>query len=637
VRGHDRGGRDGGADRRGRGLAAPAIPEIADFLRAHPPFDALDHDDVERVAAAAEVEFHRAGATIFTQGAEPIDHLRVVRSGTVELVHDGRVLDLLGTGELFGQASMLSGLPVGFTARAQENVLCYRIPADAARGPLGRPQALGFLARSLLASTSIREAAEDAAAQPADQPVASLLRTPLVLCGPETSIREAALRMTGAGATSLVVDLGDDGLGITTDRDLRTRVVGAGLPYDAPVARAMSAPAYTVQADRLGGEVLLDMLDRGIRHFPVVSATGEVLGVIEDSDLVAVETRSSFHLRASIGRAASPDEVAAAARGLRPTLVALRRARIAPEHIAAVCSVVIDALTRRLLALAVEAEGEPAAPFTWLALGSVARREATPSADMDTAVAWRGGDRDPAIANYVHRVAVRVDDGLAACGFHPDANGASASRRLFARSLDSWQRAARSWLADPTQEKALILVSVAVDSRPVWGLHVGAAISEAFRTAPQHRQLLRLLARFALFYRPPTGFLRGLVVEHSGEHRGQLDLKHGGMVPIVGLARWAGMAAGVTCASTTERLRLAAEAGTLSATDARTLTEALELVLGLRLEYQLAQIEAGGEPDDHVDPATLSPLTRSYLKEAFRAVASVQRRVAADLAVGVRA
>ena len=58
-----------------------------------------------------------------------------------------------------------------------------------------------------------------------------------------------------------------------------------------------------------------------------------------------------------------------------------------------------------------------------------------------------------------------------------------------------------------------------VDSRPVWGIHTGTPVSDAFRTARKHRGLLRQLARMALFHRPPTGFLRGLVVEHSGEHR----------------------------------------------------------------------------------------------------------------------
>ena len=50
-----------------------------------------------------------------------------------------------------------------------------------------------------------------------------------MLCSPDTSIREAAREMADVGATSVVVDLGDDGLGIVTDRDLRSRVVAAGV------------------------------------------------------------------------------------------------------------------------------------------------------------------------------------------------------------------------------------------------------------------------------------------------------------------------------------------------------------------------------------------------------------------------
>src|SRR5439155_13093141 len=132
----------------------------------------------------------------------------------------------------------------------------------------------------------------------------------------------------------------------------------------------------------------------------------------------------------------------------------------------------------------------------------------------------------------------RVASGVAQCRFRPDARGASASNLGFVRSVESWQRAAQSWIADPTQEQALILTSVLVDSRPVWGVHTGTPVADTFRLAPQSAELLRMLARFALTHRPPTGFLRGLVVEHGGEHRGRLGLKHGGMIPIVALARW---------------------------------------------------------------------------------------------------
>jgi CBS domain-containing protein len=619
--------------------SAPATPsDVADFLCAHPPFDALERADVERAAASAEVEFFLAGATIFAQDARPIEHLRVVRTGAVEIVLEDRVLDLLAAGELFGHASMLSGLPPGFTARAQEDTLCYRIPAEVARSVLARPESVGFVARSLLelhARLPASIAPNRPAPDPVNQPVAALIRDPPLLCSPATTIREAATQMAAAATTSIVVEL-EGSLGIVTDRDLRTRVVAAGVSYEAPVSAVMSAPAYTVEPDRLGGDVLLEMLDRGVRHFPVVTPGREVIGVVEAVDLQAVETLSSFYLRRAITRAGSVAELARAAQGMRPAVIALYDARVAASSVAAIYSVVLDALTRRLIELALAGAGEPPAEFSWLALGSQARREATPGSDADSAIVWYGDVPEELVRPYLHALAREVVKGLEACGIRCDSHGATASDVLFVRSLESWRRVALDWIERPTREQALILVSVLVDSRPVWGVHSGAPVSDTFRAASSRPELLRLLARFALSHRPPTGFLRGLVVEHDGEHRGRLDLKRGGLLPVVDLARWAGMAAGVTSASTLERLRAAGDAGTLPAADVHTLEDAFELFGELRMEHQVGQLRAGLEPNDHLNPDELSALTRSYLKEAFRAVASVQRRVAAELSLGVR-
>ena len=164
-----------------------------------------------RVAAAAELEHHPAGTTIFSQGAEPVSHLRVVRSGAVELVLDGRTLDLLGVGELFGQTSMLSGLPTGFTARAHEQTTCLRIPVDVARATLGRPEALRYLSRSLLDRGRLAPARSRPSTR--DQPVEALVRRALVVVAPDTTIREAAQQMSAAGATCDVATAAGRGSG----------------------------------------------------------------------------------------------------------------------------------------------------------------------------------------------------------------------------------------------------------------------------------------------------------------------------------------------------------------------------------------------------------------------------------------
>jgi CBS domain-containing protein len=621
----------------GRGASPETASDIARFLGAHPPFDALDRADVERVAAVAEREFLPTGTTVFSEGDGPVAHLRVIRSGAVEIVCGGRLLDLLGEGELFGHASMLSGLPPGFEARAMEDTVCYRIGAEAAQRLLAGPAGLRFVARSLLEPpTELHELAREPSRNLADQPVSALVRGEPVVCGPQTTIRQAAERMTEARQTSVVVDLGEDGWGILTDRDLRSRVIAAGRSGEEPVTAAMSAPAFTCAPDRAAGDVLLEMLDRGFRHFPVVSGRGTVLGVVEDVDLVAVRTRSSFYLRERIALARSVSELVLVAGELAPMVTALHEAHVEAANVMAVYAVVVDALTRRMLELEVARQPDPEVEFAWLALGSQARREALPSSDVDSAIVWFGAEQSDRIRDRLLAISQPVVAGIERCGLQIDSNGVNASAAPFVRSVDSWQEVARSWIHEPTQEKALILASVLVDSRPVWGVHTGNPVSETFRLAPTNPQMLRLQARFALARRPPTGFFRGLVVEHTGEHRGRLDLKHGGVLPIVALARWGAMVTGVTSASTAERLRAAAAAGTLSDTDAHTLLDAFELINNLRLDHQVQQLRAGEPPDDHVSPGELSPLMRTHLKEAFRAVTSIQRQVASDLQVGVR-
>ena len=133
-----------------RGYYDRDVHEIAEFLRRHAPFDALSEEEADALAASVEIEFFAAGATIRPQDGSPGASVRVVRTGAVELVARDTVLDLLGEGDLFGHASMLSGLPSEFAARAHEDTLVYRIPAEAAEPVLARPSGVRYVARSLV-------------------------------------------------------------------------------------------------------------------------------------------------------------------------------------------------------------------------------------------------------------------------------------------------------------------------------------------------------------------------------------------------------------------------------------------------------------------------------------------------------
>ena len=55
------------------------------------------------------------------------------------------------------------------------------------------------------------------------------------------------------------------------------------------------------------------------------------------------------------------------------------------------------------------------------------------------------------------------------------------------------------------------------------------------------------------------------------------------------------------------------------------------------MEHQVEQLRARAQaPDNLIEPESLAPITRTALKEAFRAVARVQRGVGLELGFAAR-
>jgi CBS domain-containing protein len=562
----------------------------------------------------------------------------------VELLDRGTPVDLLGEGEMFGHPSVLSGLPSKFEARAHEDTLTYSLAAEDVIPLLGRPSSLRFLTRSLL-SRGGRSLGEISPPSPevAQQAAAALVRRSPVICPADTTLREAARMMDAHDVSSVLVKLEDGEFGIVTDSDLRSEVVAGRHSPDDPVTAAMSAPVVGVTTDQSGADVMLTMLDHDTRHVPVFSARGEVLGVIVAIDLIAAETRSPFVLRRAIAKARNKKELSEAAGRMNSTVVALHRAELAPAQISEVISAVADALIVRMIELAIETEGPPPAEFNWMSLGSHGRREPVPSSDVDSGMAWRDvPDADPLsqagrslastkTGEYMRGIAASVADCVRVIGWRLDPHGVTASGAFSASSIEDWEGSIERWLAHPSDERVLIAVSILLDGRVVYGPERGLDVKQLLFETGDRSTLERWMLRLALAAKPPTGFRHDIVVEGSGEQKGTFDIKHGGQLPIVDLARYAALKAEVRITPTLERLRAAAGEGVLKETEARVLEEAYDLFTALRLEHQVAQLEGGREPDDRIDPKQLDPLTRRYLRDAFREVAAVQRGLAGEL------
>lgn len=584
------------------------------FLRAHPPFDTLEAAGLRAVGESLEVVYLPRGTSVLHKDGTPSTHLFVIRKGSVSLMRDGQVVQLLEEGDCFGFPSLIARAAPTADVVAAEDTLCYRLPGkvfDALMADRG-------FADFFLADLSQRVRSAAAARPPAlasdlATPLARVARRPALLATEGESVRDAACRMTEAAVSSLViVDPAGAALGIVTDKDLRARVVAAGLDAATPLARVMTRGVRTLPSTATLFDALVFMLERDLKHVPV-EEEGRVAGMVTSGDLVRLRTHDPLKLLHALQRGVPPGY----GRELTAMIDALAAGGLDAPGIARVVSRLNDALVGQLIRRARDELGRPPCEFAWIVFGSEGRMEQLLSTDQDNALVYETASEEAAV--YFARLAEHVVGGLIEAGFPPCPGGYMATR--WTRSLAELEGLFAGWLAR-ADGKALLEAASFFDFRAVAGELRLDALHELVRSA-RGSMFVQRLAGEALRWRPPLGLFRQIRAEAGG-----VDLKAGGIYPVVSLARVLALDEGSDARPTLDRLAAAAAAGTLSQEGAATLGEAFRFLLGLRLRAQLAALRAGRAPSNSVDPKALAPLERRYLKDTFQAIAHVQSAVA---------
>ncbi|HET7929094.1 MAG TPA: DUF294 nucleotidyltransferase-like domain-containing protein, partial [Actinomycetota bacterium] len=590
--------------------------DIPSFLRTTPPFDDLDEERLADVVQHTHIEFFEQGSLILRESGEPSQFLYVVRRGAVEVLEAGEIVDIAGEGEVFGFVSLLTGGSPMVTIRAYEDVICYLIDQEIAEEIMGSRRGLIFLA-SAFRRRDVR-ALEHVARDAVDvrsTPVAELVRRRPLSLPATASIREAAEMMANEREGFVLLEgVGERGLAIVTDRDLRSRVLARGRDPSAPAAEVASSPVVSVPGQATVPEVTALMLERGVHHVPVEDGDGGFIGVVTDIDLLAAEQHRAFGLKKDIELAPDRSSSIEAFRSLPEVASRLVEASVDPLEIAHIVAVSIDALTVRLLEIAWTELGDPPCPWAWLALGSEARQEQGLFTDQDNALMFDPVAVDEAEAEaeaeaYFGRIGAFVNDGLEEAGIPKCRAGVIAGNPEWRGTVQTWQRRFRGWIEDPGRLGSAF-TGIAIDFRQVGGpLDARLAVDEIIRSAREQHDFIRHLGAHAVSTRPPKGLLKDGVVHGKGT-AGRLDIKAVGIGLITNVARLVAVMSGLTENRTTLRLRDSTALGWLSQDESQGLVEAFELMWQVRLEHQARCVERGVAPDDLIDPRELGPLTR---------------------------
>jgi CBS domain-containing protein len=594
----------------------------ATYLRTVPPFDALPVDLYERAARALDVVYFPAGARVVRTGGTPLEHLYVIRKGAVRIERDGQTLQLLEEGELFGYTSLLSG-EATLDVFAHEELVAYRVPGAEFRRLLSSdPRFAGHFAAGIAERLKASLDQAPAAAFRSDLAIEvdRLLRRPARWIEAAATVQDAARVMRDEQITSVLVR--SEPPGIVTDRDLRNRVLAEELGPDTAVTRVSSSPLLTVPASTPVFAAWRTFLDGGVHHLAVVRG-GEIAGVLTSSDLLRHSARGPVAVLRHVERLPGREALPGYAAQVTEMVAALVAGGLDAAAIAGFVARVNDVLTHRLLRWAEADLGEPPAPYAWLVFGSEGRMEQTLLTDQDNGLAY--ADAGAQHRDWFQRLADRVNADLEAAGFPPCPGGHMARNEH--GTLSEWRSKLDACVDEPRAHDAELYF----DWRRVGGRLDVSALEAPIARAPRSGILLHLLAREALEFGPPGA----LVLRLKGD-ASVVDLKRHGLVPIVFLARVHALEVGSAARATTERIEAARRAGLVGESTAAEVTEAFRFLLALRLRVQLRALEAGGAPTNSAALSAFTPVERSRLRDAFRAIKAWQETSARHYEVADR-
>ena len=241
------------------------------FLAHYPPFDGIGPELLNALVAEVDVRSQASGELVLVEDGLPATGLWVLLTGSMDLVHEGAVIQVLEPGECFGHPSLLTGMAPAFTVRAREPCTCALFGAETGRRALGTQAGAAYVAATMRKRLTRIGHTAHGLLDVGTTPVSAIMR-PATFCEGDESVRRAAGRLGEEGISALLVRLADGEIGIVTDADVRLKVVSERVSLDASVATIARAPVPTVPVGQLAIEATVDMLAASTEQVAVLDA-----------------------------------------------------------------------------------------------------------------------------------------------------------------------------------------------------------------------------------------------------------------------------------------------------------------------------------------------------------------------------
>jgi CBS domain-containing protein len=455
--------------------------------------------------------------------------------------------------------------------------------------------------------------------------VDAICHRPAITCPPEMSLIEMAGIMKRDNISGIVVVDGDKAIGVVSLRDLRNLVAeGAGNISALTVRNIMNAGLITIRSNDYLFKAIFLMAKHNIHRLVVLDEYDKLVGVMTDTDLFRIQTRSPLYLIQEIESITTIEQLAQLGKKMTDMLQYAVKTNADVQSLIQLIAHFNDALTRRLIFILDCRENiRLPAGAAYLVLGSEGREEQTLRTDQDSAIVYRD-DLPADKLDETRRFAERIAGALESVGVALCPGNMMASNPEWCHSLSEWKHLTERWITMPSPDHT-VYFGVFQDLRVLHGdtwfeAELQNHLCECTRS---NTIFFPNMARTIAGFKAPLGMFGRFLVEKKGEQSGKLDLKKGGLFALTRGISLLALEAGVAGGSTWDKMERLRQLKFISGNDLDVIKEAFTFLMKMRLERQLRAVSYSKEPTNYVDPQILTVKEQDRLRKAFKGASTM--------------
>lgn len=602
------------------------MQEQKKFISNIHPFNNLNTFELDDLVEDLDIVYFKANSIVQAQDSNP-EFLYFVLKGLIQEINDDEVLSVYSKGEIFDSVSLIKNHSKNSFVAIEESI-CYALKKERFMQILSSNQQLeNYFFQSIsdkLNNNILNEKNKDMAnimiAKVKDAKVHKA-----VVVDTNKTIYEAATIIKQEKIPTLLLKDEAGEMYIVTDSDFRQKVILNRMDYDDLVVKIASKGLIYINEDDFLFNAQLQMAKHGLKRVVVKNDHDEIVGILDQISLSSFFATNTFAVSNQIINAETLDELKEASHSFIKIIKSLNAKGVKIEFI----SKLINQLNKKLLdkLYKILAPKELIGKSCLVVMGSEGRAEQILRTDQDNALIISDdcSISEEKLREFTHLFTETLVD----FGFPRCEGNIMVSNPYWCRKQSDFKELIYEWVNSPSGDN-FMNIAIFYDALCVSGdIEIIKELKNyLFKISSNSQSFYTNFARVINSFDVPLGFFDGFVFNSKDEkHKDEIDIKRGGIFIIVQGIRSLSIQNRVLNTNTIKRINSLKELKVLDDESAKELIMAFNILNSLKLKASLEKLDKKEKIDNFVNPNRLTIMEKDLLKESFKIVNKLKKRL----------